>query len=162
MKLPWRSGKRPISSGAADCTDGPSGNPRLTISEVDARVDDETAASSDRGGDTAEGVYTVDVHVGISEVRAIKNIDRVDSEFELLFLLEPEALDDIHVEAEVARPFHGGISQRPNLAGLWIHQNELAIGSDDRPVAVARVQTGVSTDVTNALSDSFGRAVADP
>src|SRR5262245_35172966 len=52
-----------------------------------------------------------------------------------------EPLDQIHVEIKKLWPSNRGVTECSKFAGLRIHQDDLAIGTLDRPVRVPRYKT---------------------
>src|SRR5437867_1930237 len=70
----------------------------------------------------------------------VQDIDGIQPEFEYFIFMDPEPLDQVHVQVQASGPSDRGISKRSNFSRLRIHQNNLAVRSHDRLVAVAGVQ----------------------
>src|SRR5262245_55824086 len=96
-------------------------SPRFFFSlEVDARVDDKPSRSS-RSSNTAERVSAVDIGRRISKIRMVQHVDRVQPKFELFVFVQPETLDEIHIEIEALWTFHRCQAERTDFAWLRIH-----------------------------------------
>ena len=126
--LPTYPATRPRAAGS-----------KIAPLEVNPAIDDE-AARACRGCDTPKRVRAVDVRVGISKVRMIEKVDRVQPEFKFLSFVDLEALDQVHVEIDTPGPSESGVPECANLAWLRIHQNNLPVAADDCFVRITGVQ----------------------
>src|SRR5438552_758014 len=149
MGTGWKANRKHNTSHDGDCFHHEDTKTRRFVSsclcggealEVDSAVDDEPARSRG-GGDTAKRISAVDVRNGIAEVRMVQDIDCIDPEFEFLGLVDLEPLDKVHIESKTPWSLQRRQTERSNFTRLRIYEYDLAIGSDDRFVAISRVQT---------------------
>ena len=122
--------------------------PALQLSEVDARVENETPHSAIAAGINAAGqtrdcaeIGGVNVCDRSCEVRMVQHIDDIDPELELLALMNSESFDHIHVQVERARTSERRISGRSNLSRLRIHQKHLCVRSGNCLIVEACLQS---------------------
>ena len=80
----------------------------------------------------------------------VKYVDSIQPEFKLSAFVDLEPLDHVHVQAKASGSLDRAVSESPNFSWLRIYQNDLAVRSHDRFVAVARVQAVQRCDVRQA------------
>jgi hypothetical protein len=107
--------------------------------EIDTRVDDKTARP--RGACDASKVCIVHIDVRTSENGMVQHADRIQPEFELFRFVDLETFDEVHVEIQDTGALDCRVTERSHLARLRIHENDLAVGRDQRFIAEAAVQS---------------------
>src|SRR6266850_2608440 len=132
--------------------------------EVEAGVDDERPGTR-RGGDAPESdvvargtccrttAGAVDIHVGISEIRVVQNVDGIHSQFELLGFGDLHFLRKVHVQADVARTFNPFQPHRPELSRIRIHEKRPALAVRNGLVAELSIERLRGSDIGSGIRD---------
>src|SRR5438093_10952455 len=83
--------------------------------------------------DTSE-IRRVDIHVGITEIRMVQDVDHIHPKFKIFRFGHPDALDQIHVQPDVAGSNDRVPAKRADLTRSGIHQKPVAVTVLDSPI----------------------------
>lgn len=96
--------------------------------EIDTAVDDQTAHAAvstrieagSQAGNLSEGTVSVNRCAGTREVRMVQDVDRIETEFEVLGFGDLEPFDDVHIQVKEPRPANRALAESPGLARLRV------------------------------------------
>src|SRR6266516_4194816 len=118
----------------------------LSSLEIQPATDDKPSFSG-RRNDSSEGDVStgwtgrragsraVDVRIGKVEIRMVQHLDGIDPEFELFRLGDPNALDQVGVEAQERRTLNGIAAETADLTRHGIHKKKASLGVGNRLIA---------------------------
>ena len=103
--------------------------------EIDTAVDNQTAHSAvsagieagGQAGNLSEGTVSVNRSAGTREVRVVQDVDRIQTEFEVLCFGDLEPFDDVHIQIKESRSADRTLAESSDLSRLRVDQNRSAV-----------------------------------